>query len=137
MKTIIAGSRWFGPNHYQSKKMDAQWVDDSQAKKIINMTMRALPWRDQITEVVSGGARGADRLGEWWAEQNGILITTFPAKWRDEEGLFIKSAGYKRNVEMAKYADACVCFWDGESRGTSHMIDIAKHYDLELYVELI
>ncbi len=131
MKTIIAGSRWFGPK----TKMDnnGYYCDLKDARKIINMTMRALPWADQITEVVSGGAHGADQLGEWWAEQNGILVTVFEADW-NKHG---KSAGYKRNVEMAKYADACVCFWDGESLGTSHMIDIANKHRLQLHVELL
>ena len=50
----------------------------------------------------------------------------FPADW-DKHG---KSAGYKRNLEMAENADALIAFWDGESRGTKHMIDIAKEKNL-------
>lgn len=73
-----------------------------------------------ITEVVSGTARGADRLGERWARENLIPISRFPAQW-DTLG---KSAGYVRNKEMAAYADIAVLFWDGESQGTKHMRDI-------------
>ena len=37
-----------------------------------------------------------------------------------------KSAGYRRNVEMGLYGDALIAFWDGFSKGTRLMIDIAK-----------
>lgn len=48
--------------------------------------------------------------------------------------IYGKSAGYIRNAEMAKYADACVVFWDGKSRGTKHMIDLAKKEGIGLKV---
>ena len=51
-----------------------------------------------------------------------IKLSTSPADW-DLDG---KSAGFKRNVKMAEYADALVAFWDGESKGTKHMIETAK-----------
>ena len=54
----------------------------------------------------------------------------FPADW-DKYG---KAAGYKRNGEMARNADALIAFWDGKSRGTKHMIDLAKKYDLQARV---
>lgn len=75
-----------------------------------------------VTEVVSGTARGVDRLGEAWAEMRDIPVKRFPADW-DRYG---KSAGYRRNQDMAKYADALVAVWDGESKGTGHMIDIMR-----------
>ena len=53
-----------------------------------------------------------------------------PADW-NKHG---KSAGYRRNEEMAKVADACICFWDGVSKGTMHMINLAKEYGLETEV---
>lgn len=72
-----------------------------------------------ITEVVSGTARGADRLGEHWARTNNVPIKMMPADW-DKNG---KAAGYIRNREMAEYADAAIIIWDGESRGSKNMID--------------
>ena len=74
-----------------------------------------------IDEVVSGGASGADNLGERYAKDHRLELTVFPAEW-DKYG---RSAGYRRNAKMAEYADALVAFWDGESKGTKHMIDIA------------
>lgn len=75
-----------------------------------------------ITEVVSGTARGVDQLGETWATMAGRKIKRFPANW-EAHG---KKAGFLRNVDMSEYADALIAIWDGESRGTMHMIDIMK-----------
>ena len=72
-----------------------------------------------IGEVVSGCARGVDTLGERWASENGVPLTTFPANW----SRFGRAAGKYRNSEMAEYADAAIVLWDGESRGTLDMID--------------
>lgn len=72
-----------------------------------------------ILEVVSGCARGVDKLGEQWAELNDIPVRQFPADW----GRFGRAAGHYRNSEMASYADAAIILWDGESRGTLDMID--------------
>lgn len=84
----------------------------------------------EITEVVSGGARGADRLGEAYAKNNDIALKVMPADWNK----FGKSAGYRRNEEMARYADALIALWDGESRGTMHMIEIAKRLNMPIFI---
>lgn len=86
-----------------------------------------------ITEIVSGTAQGVDRLGESWAFQNGILVKRFFPDW-DKYG---RSAGYRRNVEMAEYADALIAIWDGKSRGTKHMIDIANKNNLKCEVQYV
>jgi hypothetical protein len=72
-------------------------------------------------EIVSGTANGADKLGEKYAKERGYKIKQFPADW-DAHG---KSAGYVRNKEMASYSDALIAFYDGQSKGTGHMIAIA------------
>lgn len=84
--------------------------------------------------IISGTARGVDTLGEHFAYDYGIDIRRFPAKW-DELG---KSAGIIRNCEMANYAGQATgvlfAFWDGKSRGTKHMITVAKKRGLEVHV---
>ena len=75
-----------------------------------------------ITEVVSGMARGADKLGHLYGKTMRIPVSEWHADW-DEYG---KSAGYKRNVQMGEYADALIAIWDGQSKGTKYMIDIMK-----------
>lgn len=84
----------------------------------------------KATEIVSGCARGVDKLGEQLASNLNIPCAMFPANW-DKYG---KQAGYLRNVEMSKYADALIAFWDGSSSGTKHMIDLAKKEELTLFV---
>ena len=74
--------------------------------------------------IVSGTARGADKLGEQYAAERGYAVLRFPADW----DRFGKAAGYIRNEQMAKNADALVAFWDGKSKGTLNMIDVANKY---------
>jgi hypothetical protein len=112
MKVIIAGGRTFSDYDLLCQKCD-----------------KALSLQTEI-EIVSGAANGADKLGEKYANEKGYPIKQFPADW-DKYG---KSAGYRRNEEMAKYADALIAFWDGKSKGTNHMIDLAKHYGLNVVV---
>ena len=113
-KVIIAGSRTF--NDYELLKNFADY-------KLKNI-------HDNI-EIVSGGAKGADTLGEQYARERGYIIKVFPANW-NEQG---KAAGYIRNTEMARYADALIAFWDGKSRGTRHMIETAKALHLKVGVQ--
>ena len=109
IKLIIAGSRGITDYALVRGELDKFWREN-------------IP--TEIAEVVSGTANGADRLGERWAIETSIPIKRFPADW-DNLG---KSAGYKRNEQMAQYADEAIVFWDGTSKGTQHMIDImAEH----------
>lgn len=104
-KVIIAGSRDITNYAYISKKMDA--------------ILRNV--KEDI-EIVSGGARGVDCLGERYARERGYAIKQFIPDW---DGLG-RGAGYIRNAEMADYADACVVFWDRASKGSKMMYETAK-----------
>ena len=77
--------------------------------------------------IISGTARGADQLGEKLAKQFNLELIRMPAQW-DTYG---KSAGYKRNEEMAKIAHGCLVFWDGQSKRSQHMHNLAKQYHLQ------
>lgn len=114
-RVIIAGSREF--NDY---KMLCEYCD-----KILSNI------EDEIV-IVSGAARGADHLGMCYADERGYKIQYFFPDW-DKYG---KSAGYRRNVQMAENADALIAFWDGKSRGTKHMINIAEERGLPVRVKL-
>lgn len=83
-----------------------------------------------ITSVISGTARGVDQLGERAAYVLGIPVVQYPADWE----LYGKSAGYKRNGLMANNADALIAIWDGVSKGTQHMITLAKLKGLQVFV---
>lgn len=83
-----------------------------------------------ITEVVSGKEpKGVDALGERWAMLEGIPIKAFPADW-DTYG---RPAGQIRNRQMARYADALILVWDGQSKGSTGMLRYAKEMGLEIF----
>ena len=111
IRIIVAGSRDFN---------DFGLVDKTLTKYMTNMSLT----KDDI-EIVSGCARGADRLGEQFATKHNLACAKFPAEW----DLYGKSAGYRRNAQMADYAiqetGVLFAFWDGSSKGTKHMIDLA------------
>lgn len=83
------------------------------------------PYKDKITLVVSGAARGADKLGEQWANENKIQTLIFPADW-DKFG---KRAGFIRNEDIIKNAECVIAFWDGKSKGTKHSISLCEKYN--------
>lgn len=114
MKIIIAGGRNFNDYKLLSSKL-YYYLDNLKTSEV---------------EIISGACKGADLLGENFAKETDTKVKRFPADW-DKYG---KSAGYKRNVQMAEYADALVAFWDGKSKGTKHMIDLAKKEGLKIRV---
>jgi len=81
-------------------------------------------------EIVSGCANGADSLGELWANEFSIEVVRFQAMWQQ----YGNGAGPMRNLQMAEYGTHLVAFWDGESRGTKNMIDLAEQHNLEVRV---
>ncbi len=72
--------------------------------------------------ILSGNAPGADRLGERYAAERGIQVKLIPSEW-EKHGL---KATMMRNEVLLKASDFVICFWDGESQGTKHMLDISK-----------
>ena len=78
-------------------------------------------YRPVMTAVISGGAKGADRLGEQWANKNGIPTEIF---YPDHKRY--KHAFHHRNRLIVEAADLVVAFWNGHSSGTKYTIDYAK-----------
>lgn len=76
---------------------------------------------DDTITVISGGAKGADSLGERWAAEALLELVVVKAEW-DKHG---KAAGPKRNQQMAELGTHLLAFWDGQSKGTRDMIDRA------------
>ena len=105
---IVAGSRSFDDYELLKEKCD-YYLSDALAK-------------GYDIEIVSGTAKGADKLGEQYAKERGYHIAYFHPDWK----AYGKRAGYLRNQQMANFSDALICFWDGSSKGTKHMIDIAR-----------
>ena len=116
MKLIIAGSRTF-----------------TDYKKLSEVCDQFLQDQTDI-EIVSGAYyKGADKLGEQYAKERGYKLTQFPAYWKR----FGRTAGPLRNEQMANYANALIAFWDGNSKGTKHMIELAKSRGLTISIHQI
>lgn len=129
MKCIIAGPR------------------DCQDYKLLCQALENCPFTDQITEIVSGGATGIDRLGEKWGKDNGKKVTVFKAKWKEIEvegakvvegkyGKYNALAGFWRNQDMAEYAgrDGGLIAIDLGTNGTADMIQHGENYLLQVFV---
>lgn len=116
LRIIVAGSRTF--NDYD----------------LLESTLSDYLKENNNVTIISGAAKGADQLGERFARKYRYNLKCFPAQW-DTYG---KSAGPIRNRKMAEYASEghgiLFAFWDGNSRGTKSMIELAKKYGLEVYV---
>lgn len=105
-KLIVAGSRDFTDYKLLCKEIDYY------ISKIKT---------DHNVVIISGHARGADKLGEQYAKEHGYPCMIYEADW--SKG---RSAGFVRNKKMAKIGHALIAFWDGKSAGTANMIDQMK-----------
>lgn len=103
MRVIIAGSRSIVCSEYIFEVLD-------KLAKTLN-----------FEQVVSGGAKGPDSIGAKWARAHKIPVEEFIPDWKR----LGKKAGIFRNIEMVENSDGLIAFWDGQSKGTKHTIDIA------------
>lgn len=87
--------------------------------------------------IVSGGARGADKMAEQYAKEHNYRCEVFPAEWNK----YGKKAGFIRNSEMQAFISnpsdkkrGCICFWDLQSPGTKQNFKLAKTFNTQLRV---
>ena len=69
-----------------------------------------------------------DALGERFAKEHNLGLKVVPADWKT----YGRSAGPRRNEQMARMAGTLIAFWDGKSRGTKNMIDTVKRLGLRV-----
>lgn len=112
MRTIVAGSR------------------DGVTYQMVVDAINEAPFRDRISAVVCGDARGADLHGAAWARQKGLPVAHYPADWQG----YGRGAGYIRNRKMAHEADALIAVHCDGSKGTAHMIAEARKCGLPVFV---
>lgn len=109
MKVAVIGSRSFN--------------DYNELRRILNGL-------GYITEIISGGADGADKLAEQYADEKGIPTKIFLPDW-NKHG---KIAGFLRNTDIIENADIVVAFWDNQSKGTKDSIDKANKLNKKVIV---
>lgn len=125
MRIIIAGSREF--NNYNLLRTEV-------LKIVKELKSNGFNINKEYVEIISGTAKGADKLGEQFAKEFKLKLVQFPANWN-----LGRQAGYLRNSEMSKYAKqdkevgVLIAFWNG-SNGTKHMIDLATKDNLKVYI---
>ncbi len=117
-KIVVAGCRDY--NNYE------------EAEKAINYYIRDIKEKYELI-FLSGGCKGADKLGELYANKYGYPIEKVEAEWSK----YGRAAGPKRNLAMAKSGDYIICFWDGKSKGTYSMIKAAKSLQKPLRIKYI
>lgn len=125
LRIIVAGSIDF---------KDYQLLSDTLMEYLGEMDDKDIVDNPSQVKFISGTCRGADVLGEQFAYTYEYEVIRFPAAW----DIYGRAADYRRNAEMVKYASEAYgvlfAFWDGKSRGTKHMIDLAKKHGLEVHV---
>ena len=107
------------------------YTNYKEAECFVDICLRDISKEYDIV-IVSGGARGADSLGERYAKERGLELECYPAHWK----LLGKRAGIVRNKQMAEIGDFVICFWDGESKGTKTMIEFAQELQKPLKIKM-
>ncbi len=87
---------------------------------------------EEVTEIVSGGAKGIDSCAREYALENGIPLTEFLPNYKK----YGKKAPLIRNLRIINYADYVIAFWDGKSNGTKFVIDNCQKKKIPLKVYL-
>lgn len=85
-------------------------------------------------EIVTGGAAGVDTIAEKWAKKHNIEWVCYLPQYEIYGG---KYAPLVRNKQMIEYADECVAFWDGKSKGTLMTIEYALSLERKVAVHII
>lgn len=85
---------------------------------------------DEVTEIISGGARGVDTSAREYAMEHGLKLTEYLPEY-DKYG---RGAPLKRNITIIENADLVLAFWDGSSRGTKYVIDNCKKRNIPLKI---
>lgn len=104
-------------------------VIGSRGFKDYDLVVKTLSKMD-ISLIVSGGAIGADTLGERYAKENNIETKIFLPDWKTHG----KSAGFIRNTDIINESEIIVAFWDGVSRGTKDSIDKANKLEKQVII---
>ena len=114
-KLIVAGGR----DYYDYEQVSRSLI-----------ALADVEYADKEISIVSGMARGADSMGHRFAKEHHVTCYEFPAQWLTHG----KRAGFMRNEDMGRFSDGLLAFWDGESRGTKHMIDYMRKLNKPVHV---
>jgi hypothetical protein len=118
MRVIVAGSR----------KLNAQWIDGT---GLVESAVKDSGFGASV--IVSTGADGIGTYAERYAMRRDLPLLIYKPDWEK----YGKAAARRRNVRMARNADALVAIRDGTSRNAKYMIQTARIYGLKSYVQKV
>ena len=72
----------------------------------------------EISEMISGGAKGIDACARSYDVKNHIPLTEYLPDYEK----YGRSAPIRRNITIIQNADLFIAFWDGHSRGTAFVL---------------
>jgi len=116
VRVIIAGSEYY---------LDGREFDDY---FFVSKTITKSPFRPYIKEIIVGGAKGVDSLGERYAREHSFKLRIIAADWNK----YGNSAGMIRNREMAENADALIAIKLPDSKEIVNMIKVAVDHNLHI-----
>ena len=116
-RVIIAGGRDFNDYEYMSTKLNELFKDQN-------------VFNNKAIKVISGMAKGTDTLAIRYADEHKLTKILFPANWKE----YPRIAGFLMNNDMLSIATHLIAFWNGESSGTKHMIEIAQMKGIPIWV---
>lgn len=162
VRIIIAGSRNFNDYDFVKREMISLIYRISINYPNLNLcsiyhddTSKKFKINKENIEIISGMASGADSLGVRFANEFGITLKEFPAKWEDFTVMrcniktsangrkYNSLAGHNRNIEMANYAikdksyPVLALFWDEKSKGSANMKSEAKKRGINIFEKII
>ncbi len=120
-KFAVIGSRTFKDYYLLSTKLGEQ--------SYVYYNFMADAYRPGQPIIISGGAGGADSLAKKFAEERKFRYIEFPADWSKGKG-----AGFERNHHIINNCDIVIAFWDGQSSGTKHSLNLAKQLKKPTYI---
>lgn len=126
LRLIINGSR----NACMLHADKASSALDKQAYAQVAAVIERAISNSSKVEIICGGATGGDFVGHVFAKEHGLPIEYFPANWQPN-GVYDKTAGFKRNNELIWYGNALFSLPYGETSGTQHAIELAKNAGLK------
>lgn len=85
---------------------------------------------EPITEIIEGGANGADRLARDWARAHKIPVRTFEAQWATNGD----KAGPLRNKQMLDEGKPWLVVAFPGGKGTMNMIGQARKAGIQLRI---
>jgi hypothetical protein len=119
-RLLIAGSRTIGyvrgGNSFEEPQVNSEELQH--VLTVLDFMVKNV----KATEIISGTAKGADRIGETVAALNEIKVTQFRPDWE----MYGKRAGFIRNKEMVEYCDKAIVLWDGASKGAAHTLSLLE-----------